>query len=116
RRRDDRPRPRQPEVVVEAKEQPPDRVLERLQNAEDEHADHAKSTPPRDHGLHRTSRQAAFSVPRTGPYFRIASLAYCEHDGWYLQVGAPATPRPGTSPWKTRLRSFTLPLRASAPS
>ena len=39
------------------------------------------STPPRLHGLQRSSRQAASALPRSRPCRPIATTAYCEHDG-----------------------------------
>ena len=38
-------------------------------------------------GWHRSNRFIANQVPLIGPYFFIASTAYCEQVGVYLQVG-----------------------------
>ena len=74
---DDRPGPGDAEVVVELVEHPANRVLERLEDAEDEEggADHGWSTPPCDHGLQRSkaprglaripSRARACGAPRS---------------------------------------------------
>ncbi len=43
------------------------------------------STPPFENGLHLNILFKAKYVPLKGPYFSIASNAYCEHVGIYLQ-------------------------------
>jgi hypothetical protein len=70
---------------VEVDERPRHQVLERLEDARD---DHAGSTPPWLHGLQRSRRQAAFAEPFTSPCAWSASSAYCEQLGWYLHVPA----------------------------
>ena len=57
--------------------------------------DHGWSTPPWLHGLQRSSRHAVFAEPLIRPCLRSAAAAYCEHVGWYLHVGASATPGEG---------------------
>src|SRR6266511_4695400 len=94
--RDDRPGPREPDRAVQPLEDVAENVLER---GDDRKQDHLKSlccstwsTPPRLHGLQRSSRQPARITPRTSPYLRSASIAYCEQDGWYLQPPGKRTP------------------------
>src|SRR5512133_2167526 len=88
----DRPRPRQAERV-EAVEDVPKEVFERLQQVDEGHVNtfwsRAWSTPPRLHGLQRSSRQPASTVPLKSPNSLYASIAYCEQEGWYLQVPPP---------------------------
>src|SRR5581483_9714080 len=76
--------------------QPVEDVTEKvLEVAEDRglREDHRTgSNPPCDHGLHRSSRQAASAEPRTSPFVRNASIAYCEHDGSYLHVVGKSAP------------------------
>jgi hypothetical protein len=47
------------------------------------------SYPPLEKGLQRRILQAARIPPRNAPYFSIASMAYCEQVGIYLQVDPP---------------------------
>ena len=51
------------------------------------------SKPPRLHGLQRSSRQPARTLPRTRPVLRTACTAYSEHDGWYLHVVGKSAPK-----------------------
>ena len=122
---------------MEALERPGEDVLDRREDAEK--ADHrnsrwssALSTPPWLQGLQRSSRQPARIVPRTSPYRRRASMAYCEQDGWYLHVAGneraqrvavgvdacdPDVPHaralPRTSSRRSRIHSAPRPSSAS---
>ena len=80
---DDRPGPGQPDGVVQVRQRPGEQVLER---GEDAGEDHAKSTPPWLHGLQRRIRHAAFAEPFTSPCAFSASRAYLEQVGCYLHV------------------------------
>ena len=55
-------------------------------------------------------RQPASTDPRTRPYVRSASIAYCEQDGWYLHVPA------GSSGLSDELVEPDEPDRGSASS
>ena len=45
--------------------------------------------PPFEKGLQRRIRHAANNPPFNTPYFSIASIAYCEQVGVYIQVALP---------------------------
>ena len=47
------------------------------------------SYPPFEKGLQRRIRHAANNPPFNTPYFSIASIAYCEQVGVYIQVALP---------------------------
>jgi len=44
------------------------------------------SYPPEKNGLHRNILLSAIKEPFSAPCFPIASIAYCEHVGVYLQL------------------------------
>src|SRR6266550_4821396 len=89
---DDRPRPGQAQRV-ERVQDVPEQVLERRENARDDHLktfwSRAWSTPPPLQGLHRSRRQPASTVPLKKPNSLYASIAYWEQDGWYLHCPTP---------------------------
>jgi len=43
--------------------------------------------------LQRNRRHAASALPRKSPCARNASTAYCEQEGWYLQVVGKRAPK-----------------------
>ena len=65
--------------------------------------------PPWLHGLQRRRRHAVFAEPLTARACGSPSAAYSEHVGWYLQVGASATPGEGASVRSTMLTTLTPP-------
>src|SRR5208282_3396378 len=55
------------------------------------------SRPPRANGLQRSSLQAASATPRTGPWVAMATEAYSEQVGRYLQPPGPSECTAGES-------------------
>src|SRR5262249_10924663 len=90
--RHDRPGPGQPDAVVEPVENVVHHGLELADERNGEEHHRAGSTPPRLHGLPRSSRQPARTLPFTRPWRRSAWTAYSEQDGWYLHVVGKSAP------------------------
>ena len=118
--RDDRPGPRQPDGVVEPREQVREEVLERGEDARRaaimrDAPRHAAGTASGRRVVDATvaprvaaqEPPAARMAPRSRPNSRNASSAYCEQDGWYLHVPAGVS-----SPSVRRQRwTATIPIR-----